>query len=93
MSKNCQHCDAHNPEGYFNCPECGERASESLWTVNTIIRENNPFAKAIRQDRIDISTQDMDSHIKRTKKRNEEEANKRLHNSVKWDDSPVTVKS
>ena len=30
----CQHCDAPNPEGYFNCPECGERASESLWTVN-----------------------------------------------------------
>ena len=93
MSKNCQHCDAHNPEGYFNCPECGERALKSLWTTQFVIRENNPWAKAIRQDKINITTQDMDSHIKRTKKKNEEVANKRLHNSVKWDDSPVTVKS
>ena len=91
--KKCQHCNKPNKEGMFNCPSCGKRAHPPKWSTQFVVRENNPFAKAIRQDKIDITTQDMDTHIKRTKKKNEEAANKRLHNSVKWDDSPVTVKS
>ena len=92
MSKSCQHCNAPNPEGYFNCPECGKRASEPLWTINTIIRDT-PMAKAIRQDKINFGSKDMGEHMNEIQKKNKLAANKRLHNSVKWDDSPVTVKS
>ena len=68
MDKNCKHCDAPNPEGYFNCPECGERASESLWTINTIIRDT-PMAKAIRQDKINFGSKDMGEHMEEIQKK------------------------
>ena len=67
---NCQHCNEPNPEGYFNCPECGKRASKPKWQINTVIRENNSWARAIRTDQIDFSTKDMDEHIKEQKKKN-----------------------
>jgi RNA polymerase subunit RPABC4/transcription elongation factor Spt4 len=92
LAKNCQHCDAPNPEGYFNCPKCGERASKPKWSINTIVRDT-PMAKAIRQDKINFGTKDMGQHMKEIQKKNKSEANKRLHSSIKWDDKPVTIKS
>ncbi len=67
---NCQHCNEPNPEGYFNCRSCGQRASKSKWTQQFVVRENNPWARAIRTDQIDFSTKDMDEHIKEQKKKN-----------------------
>ena len=70
MDKNCQHCDAPNPEGYFNCRSCGKRASKPKWTPQFVVREDNSWARAIRTDQIDFSTKDMDEHIKEQKKKN-----------------------
>ena len=70
MAKNCQHCNEPNPEGFFNCPSCGKRASESKWQAQFVIRENSPWATAIRKDQIDFGTKDMNEHIKETKKKN-----------------------
>ena len=52
----CQHCNKPNPEGMFNCPSCGQRAAAPKWNTNFVVRENNPWATAIRKDQIDIRT-------------------------------------
>jgi len=61
----CQHCDAPNPEGYFNCPECGERASKPKWTPQFVVRENSPWATAIRKDQVGFSEMGVEDSIKR----------------------------
>ena len=55
MAKNCQHCDEPNPEGFFNCPSCGQRATKSKWNTQFIVREDTPWAAAIRKDLIDFN--------------------------------------
>ena len=89
---NCQHCNKPNKEGMFNCPSCGKRAHPPKWSTQFVVRDT-PMATAIRKDQIEFGTRDMNTHIKEVQKKNEADANKRLHNSVKWDDSPVTIKS
>ena len=89
----CQHCNEPNPEGYFNCPSCGQRAAKSKWNTTFVIRENTPWARAIRQDKINFGTKDMDKHIKETKKKNEETAKKKLYDSISWDRESTTVKT
>ena len=89
----CQHCNEPNPEGYFNCPSCGQRAAKSKWGTNFVIRENTPWARAIRQDKINFGAKDMDEHIKETKKKNEETAKKKLYDSISWDRESTTVKT
>ena len=51
---NCQHCNEPNPEGYFYCRNCEQRASAPKFTVNTIMRDT-PMAKAIRTDQINLA--------------------------------------
>ena len=70
MSKNCQHCNEPNPEGLFNCASCGQRAHPSKWSTQFVVRENNPWAAAIRKDQIDFSSKDMNEHQKELKKKN-----------------------
>jgi len=67
---NCQHCNEPNPEGYFNCPSCGERASKPKFTPQFVVRENNSWARAIRTDQIDFGTKNMGEHIEELKKKN-----------------------
>ena len=31
---NCTHCEAPNPERWFYCRDCGNKASEALYTTN-----------------------------------------------------------
>ena len=50
---NCQHCNEPNPEGYFYCRNCEQRASAPKFTVNTIMRDT-PMATAIRKDQINF---------------------------------------
>ena len=63
MAKKCQHCNEPNPEGFFNCPSCGQRAAKSKWSTQFVVRENNPWARAIRKDQVDFSTKDMQNAI------------------------------
>jgi len=62
---NCQHCDKPNPEGMFNCPSCGQRAAAPKWNTNFVVRENNPWATAIRKDQIDIRTLSQEEGTKK----------------------------
>jgi RNA polymerase subunit RPABC4/transcription elongation factor Spt4 len=81
----CQHCDAPNPEGYFNCPECGERASKPKWTPQFVVRENSPWATAIRKDQIDFNEISMDDHIKRSQEKKAKEKKELYNKAIKWD--------
>jgi len=81
---NCQHCNKPNKEGHFNCPSCGRRAHPPKWSTQFVIRET-PMATAIRKDQIDFGTTDMESHIKKTKQKNEEERSKKMDNLI-WGD-------
>jgi len=83
---NCQHCKEPNPERFFNCRSCGQRAAKPKWQTSFVVRENTPWAKAIRTDQISFGTKDMDTHVKETKKKNDLQANKDLHSKVKWKD-------
>ena len=51
--KTCMHCEKPNPEGWFYCKECGQRAAPRLYTVNAVVRESS-WAPAIRRDLIDF---------------------------------------
>ncbi len=32
--KNCMHCETPNPDGWFYCKTCGNKASEPKFTTN-----------------------------------------------------------
>ena len=65
---NCQHCNEPNPEGMFNCRCCGQRAAPPKWSTQFVVRENNPWATAIRKDQIDINTISQEEGMKKLKK-------------------------
>ena len=60
---NCQHCDNPNPENWFNCKKCGERATPPKWTPQVVIRDSQ-FATAFRKDQIDINIIDGEDYAK-----------------------------
>ena len=64
---NCQHCNEPNPEGMFNCPCCGKRAHAPKWSTQFVVRENNPWARAIRTDQIDFNHMSMEDGVKKMK--------------------------
>ena len=64
---NCQHCNEPNPDGMFNCPSCGQRASAPKWNTNFVVRENNPYATAIRKDQMEIKTLSHEDGMKKLK--------------------------
>tara|TARA_R110000765_G_scaffold172468_2_gene277349 strand:- start:18 stop:272 length:255 start_codon:yes stop_codon:yes gene_type:complete len=83
MSKACQYCNEPNPEGFFNCPSCGNKANKTKWSTNTFIRQGG-YATAIRKDQIDFGTKDMNQHIKETKKKNDIARDKKINSHIKW---------
>jgi len=64
---NCQHCNEPNPERFFNCHSCGLRAAEPKWNTNFVVRENNPYATAIRKDQMEIRTLSGEEATKKLK--------------------------
>lgn len=80
---NCQHCNEPNPEGYFYCRNCEQRASAPKFTVNTIMRDT-PMATAIRKDQIDFGSKSMGDHIKQVQKKNAEAREKKINSLIKW---------
>jgi|TARA_Y100000310_G_C20168270_1_gene572416 hypothetical protein len=66
--KKCVNCEADNSEGWFYCRTCGEKASESKYSVQFVIRDGNPWATAIRKDLVDFRSEPMQDSIKRMRK-------------------------
>jgi len=64
---NCQHCNEPNPERFFNCPSCGQRAAKPRWSTQFVVRENNRFATAIRKDQMEIRTLSQEEGMKKLK--------------------------
>jgi len=64
---NCQHCNEPNPDRFFNCPSCGQRAAQPKWNTNFVVRENNPYATAIRKDQMEIRTLSGEEATKKLK--------------------------
>ena len=61
--KKCIYCEIPNPDGWFYCKICGNRAFESKFTTNLYMR--SPIGK--RTD-IEFSTTTMDEVIEKDKK-------------------------
>ena len=64
---NCQHCNEPNPERFFNCHSCGQRAAKPKWNTSFVVRENNPYATAIRKDQMEIRTLSHEEGVKKLK--------------------------
>lgn len=68
MTKKCIHCNENNSEGWFYCRSCGKQASKPRYSTQFVVRENNPWATAIRKDQIDFRTETMDNSISKMRK-------------------------
>jgi hypothetical protein len=75
--KECIHCDEPNPEGWFYCRSCGNKASDPLYTTQVIVRDSG-WATAIRKDLVGFSTTTMEDSVKSI------ENNIIKENSKKW---------
>ena len=60
---NCINCNEPNPNDWFYCKSCGERASEPKFTTNMYM-----IGEAAKRTDFEISTTTMDKTIKRAKK-------------------------
>lgn len=68
---NCVKCKTPNPEQWFYCRDCGNRASEPAYTTNMYM--GSEIGK--RSD-IEFSTMSMDDHIAQTAKEKTNKSNK-----------------
>ena len=60
---NCVNCKKPNPDNWFYCRCCGERSSESKFTINLYM-----IGEAAKRSDFEISTTTMDKTIERAKK-------------------------
>ena len=68
---NCIHCENPNPERWFYCRSCGNKASEALYTTNLFM-----MSEAGKRSDIEFSTMSMDSHVEKISKEKKERSNK-----------------
>ena len=61
--KNCIYCEIPNPDGWFYCKRCGNRASESKFTTNLYM-----ISSIGKRTDIEFSTTTMDEVIEKDKK-------------------------
>jgi len=59
MDNNCIHCSKPNPERWFYCRGCGERASEKKFSTNMWM-----MSEAGKRTDIEFRGMTMDEHIK-----------------------------
>ena len=60
MTSKCVHCSSPNPENWFYCKECGERASKNKYSHNMWMRTE----RGKRTD-IEFNTTTIDESIKK----------------------------
>ena len=68
---NCKHCNTPNPERWFYCRACGNKASEASYTTNLFMQ-----SEIGKRSDIEFSTVSMDSHIDKINKDKIEKSNK-----------------
>lgn len=71
INMNCIHCKTPNPEQWFYCRSCGNKASESVYTTNLFMQ-----SEIGKRSDIEFSTVSMDSHIDKLNKNKIEKSNK-----------------
>jgi hypothetical protein len=77
MKKNCIHCSNPNPDNWFYCKLCGNKASAPRYSTQFIMRDS-PWATAIRKDQVGFSTISMDESVKSMKEQIDKD------NTKKW---------
>ena len=65
------HCKTPNPEQWFYCRSCGNKASESVYTTNLFMQ-----SEIGKRSDIEFSTVSMNSHIDKLNKNKIEKSNK-----------------
>jgi hypothetical protein len=55
---NCIHCETPNPEKWFYCKACGNKASEPLYTTNLFM-----MSEGGKRTDVEFSSKSMDEHI------------------------------
>ena len=68
---NCIHCETPNPESWFYCRACGNKASEALYTTNLFM-----MSEAGKRTDMEFSSISMDAHIDKINKEKKERQNK-----------------
>ena len=60
--KSCIHCEAPNPDGWFYCRTCGNKASETKFTTNMYM-----ISEVGKRTDVELSPTTMDKTIERAK--------------------------
>jgi hypothetical protein len=75
---NCVHCKNPNPERWFYCRACGEKASEAVYTTNLFM-----MSEAGKRTDMEFSSMSMNDHISKVNKGKKERQNKIWKNRIK----------
>ena len=75
---NCIHCETPNPEKWFYCRACGNKASEALYTTNLLM-----MSEAGKRTDMEFSSISMDEHISKVGKEKKERQNKIWKDRIK----------
>ena len=75
---NCVHCKNPNPERWFYCRACGEKASEAVYTTNLFM-----MSEAGKRTDMEFSSMSMNDHISKVNKGKIERQNKIWKNRIK----------
>jgi hypothetical protein len=54
----CVNCNTPNPERWFYCKSCGNRASEPIYTTNLFM-----MSEGAKRSDVEFSVKNMDEHI------------------------------
>jgi len=68
---NCIHCKTPNPEQWFYCRSCGNKASEPIYTTSLFMQ-----SEIGKRSDIEFSEVSMDSHINKINKDKIKKSNK-----------------
>jgi hypothetical protein len=75
---NCIHCETPNPERWFYCRDCGNKASEVLYTTNLFM-----MSEGGKRTDVEFSVKNMDEHIATVNKDKKERQNKVWEKRIK----------
>ena len=69
--KNCMHCETPNPDGWFYCKTCGNKASEPKFTTNMYM-----MSELGKRTDVEFSATTMDKTIERAKEERSQQGRK-----------------
>lgn len=74
----CVNCNTPNPERWFYCKSCGNRASEPIYTTNLFM-----MSEGAKRSDVEFSVKNMDEHIATVNKDKKERQNKVWEKRIK----------